>query len=142
MNNQLSMEDLTERFYVVKEQRDRFLAFCRIVLPDNPRGYGIWDHEVAHMYCELREKDRNRLVDLLDKAASFCPVSVQDEIRAAISAPATGHPSRLIEALKAIRDAEHCLTAFTVDGLRSIAAAALQEIDPKNDYSECTGVER
>lgn len=94
------------------------------------------------MYCELREKDRNRLVELLDKAASVCPVSAQDEILAAIASPAPEHPSRLIEALKAIRDPEHCLTAFTMQGLRDIAAAALQEIDPKQDYSGCAGAEQ
>jgi hypothetical protein len=143
MSNQLlSTEELTTRFYSVKEQRDRFLGFCRAVCPESPRGAAVWDHETGNMFRELLNCDRARLVDLLDKAASYCPVHVQDEIRKALNAPRPAHPSRLVEALKAIRDPEHCLTAFTVQGLRDIATAALQEIDPKNDYSGCVGVER
>jgi hypothetical protein len=140
-NNSLSMEELTSRFYAVKEQRDRFIGFCRTVLPETPKGGGLWDHQVGTMFRQLLDSDRQRLEDLLDKAASYCPVAIQDEIRAAISSPnVPEHPARLIEALKAIADSEHCLTAFTVSGLRDIAVAALQEIDPANDYSECVGV--
>lgn len=143
MSNQLlSTEELTARFYSVKEQRDRFLGFCRAVCPESPKGASVWDHETGSMFRELLNRDRSRLIDLLDNAASYCPVHVQDEIRAALMAPRPAHPARLIEALKAIRDPEHCLTAFTVQGLRDIATAALQEIDPRNDYSECTGLPR
>jgi hypothetical protein len=138
-NQKLTIEELTARFYAVKEQRDRFLGFCRVVCPESPNGTAIWDREVGTMYRELVAKDRAKLTDLLDRAASYCPVSVQDEIREAIKSRPQSHPSRLIEALKAIRDPEHCLTAFTVQGLRDIAAAALEEIDPSNDYSSCLG---
>lgn len=140
-NNSLSIEELTSRFYAVKEQRDRFLGFCRNVLPETPHSGGLWDHEIGTMFRQLLDNDRKKLKDLLDKAASYCPVAIQDEIRAAIAKPnAPEHPARLIEALKAIADPEHCLTKFTVGGLRDIAASALQEIDPANDYSECVGV--
>jgi len=135
----LSIEELTERFYSVKEQRDRFLAFCRVVCPESPKGASVWDHEVGAMFRELLDKDRAKLIELLDRVQCYCPVHVQDEIRAVIKTPRPSHPSRLIEALKAIRDPEHCMTAFTVQGLRDIATAALQEIDPRNDYSGCTG---
>lgn len=143
MSNQtLDIEELTGRFYQVKEQRDRFLGFCRVVCPENPTGAAVWDREIGVMFRELLDLDREKLTNLLDRVQCYCPVPIQDEIRTAIKAQRHRHPSRLIEALKAIRDAEHCLTAFTVQGLRDIATAALQEIDPSNDYSECTGLPR
>lgn len=138
-NNVLSREELTDRFYVVKEQRDRFLAFCRVVCPESTKGAALWDHEVGNMFRELMERDRAKLCGLLDKAASYCPVSVQDEIRKVIAAPRPPHPSRLIEGIKAIADHEHRLTAHSVQGLRYIAQAVLDEIDPANDYSDCVG---
>lgn len=136
---ELTIEQLTARFYVVKSQRDRFVEFCRAVLPSN--GQDTWDHSTGDMFRQLIERDRASLMELLDRAASFCPVPIQDEIRKAIAKRKdTVHPARLVEALKAIADPEHCLTANSAQGLRDIAAAALQEIDPKNDYSSCVGV--
>ena len=132
------VNELTELFYMVKEQRDRFLGFCRIVCPEHPKGTAVWDHEVGAMFLELMTADRQRLRDLLDECEKFCPVWMQDKIRESRKVAPPTHPSRLIEALKAIADHEHCLTRHTVQGLRDIAMAALQEIDPKNDYSSCT----
>lgn len=133
------VNELTAMFYQTKEQRDRFLAFCRVVCPESPKGAAMWDHEIGTMFRELAAKDRQHLRDLLDEAEKFCPVWMQDKIRASRKNTPPPHPSRLIEALKAIRDPEHCLTQYTVQGLRDIATAALEEIDPKNDYSSCTG---
>lgn len=128
------VNELTELFYSVKEQRDRFLAFCRTVCPESPKGSAIWDHEVGNMFRELLDRDRQRLRDLLDETEKFCPVRLQDKIRNSRKSTPPPHPSRMLEALKAISDQEHCLTKHTVKGLRDIATAALQEIDPKDDY--------
>lgn len=143
-HNQLTFQELTERFYAIKEQRDKLMAFCRIVCPSaGPATFNKWDHQIGNLYVELRHKDRKRLLDLLDESASYCPVHIQDKIRKLVAEQAKNvHPSRLLEALKAIADHEHCLAAFTVQGLRNIASAALQEIDPKNDYSSCVGPEK
>lgn len=46
------------------------------------------------------------------------------------------------EALRAIADPEHCLTAHTVQGLRIIARAGLDMADPRTDYSTVHGGER
>lgn len=125
---------VTARLYTIKAQRDKFIEFCRAVLPAN--GHECWDHATGHMFRQLVEQDRDALMNLLDRVQCFCPVPIQDEIRKAISKRKdTVHPSRLVEALRAIADPEHCLTENTVDGLRGVAQAALEEIDPRNDYS-------
>jgi hypothetical protein len=138
--NELGAEELTARFYQIKEQRDRFLAFCRVVCPEHPKGTALWDHEIDSTFVELMQRDRAKARDLLDEAASYGPVEVQDRIRMQIAAMTKpiGHPGRLIEALKAIADPEHCLTAHTLQGLRDIAKAAFDEIDPAFDYSSVT----
>jgi hypothetical protein len=123
------------------EQRDQLLDFCRVVCPTSDGSFSVWDRQTGTMYRELLKRDRDRLLNLLDEASSYCPVALQDRIRHAISKESHNkNSSRLIEALKAIADPEHCLTGFRVQDLRDIAVAALQEIDRTNDYSSCTGV--
>lgn len=143
-NNQLAPEDMSQMIYdlkaerdVLKEQRDRFLGFCRTVLPESHEHAACWDREIGAMYVELQKKNRLRLLNFLDSASSYCPIEVQNKVREFIAAEDKRvHPSRLLEALKEIAEYNGSDLVFRdIKRIKDIAIAALQEIGPKNDYS-------
>jgi len=73
-------QNLSELFYRVKEQRDRFLGFCKAVCPSTEKDYSIWDHKIGNMYKEISQKNKIHLIELLEQAANFCPEDLKQKI--------------------------------------------------------------
>lgn len=65
------------------------IDFCQEVCPSD--SFVPWDADIGVMVKKCQKKDRDNLLELLDEAASYCPVFMQDKIRAA-SKPWNGLP--------------------------------------------------
>lgn len=116
----MTAEQLAEKFHNLYEQ----------LAPEH--GYET-RKESAKPWADVPAKNKGLMIDVCKHLLATCQELSIKELTERFY-KVKGQRDRLVDALRAISNSN------TTEGVKNIAIAAMQEIDPKNDYSSCTGV--
>lgn len=131
-NQEFTLEQLSERLYAVREQRNWYREFVTGLTGEPISPWHGHARASGMAWRAAIDAQIARLIDLLRDASPHCPPAlkqiVDDTIMSRDEFPIQMDGAVLVESLRAIADPEHCATRHTVDGLRRIARHVLERI--------------